>query len=261
MVRAGSVGGHGRDHRGRVTGPRSARRPVVPRGRSGRTRTTAPARPGAGPGHGRAHPRARRHARCRPDRARGAGRDRGGGFHVRAPRWVRPVTAAGQSSVGPEAAVDLVVAVGGGDDGGASAEELGSAPAEATSTMEGRRGGAVGGDARAGVAAGAGAEPEPEPEPVGLALGAFGYVALSVRDRDHSLAWYAMVLGFEEVSRQDSAARRSSVMRFGSGGFSVGLVERVPSDGQPFDRTRTGLDHLAFAVRSRATSSCAGTPD
>lgn len=100
-----------------------------------------------------------------------------------------------------------------------------------------------------------GAEPEPEPEPEvepePLGIHAVGYVALSVSDRDRSLAWYTEVLGFEEAFRQDGGTRRVSVMRFGPGGYSVGLVERLTAGEMRFDPARQGLDHLAFAVRSR----------
>jgi catechol 2,3-dioxygenase-like lactoylglutathione lyase family enzyme len=88
-------------------------------------------------------------------------------------------------------------------------------------------------------------------DPAGPQLEALGYAALTVRDRDRSVGWYSMVLGFVEVSRQDGDARRSSVMRFGSGGFSVGLVERQTTGDLVSDRTMPGLDHLAFAVGSR----------
>lgn len=100
-------------------------------------------------------------------------------------------------------------------------------------------------------------EPEPAPDamstpPVPFGIHAVGYVALSVSNRDRSLAWYRDVLGFEEGFRQDGGNRRVSVMRFGPGGYSIGLVERVATVDLPFDPARQGLDHLAFAVRSRA---------
>ncbi len=80
----------------------------------------------------------------------------------------------------------------------------------------------------------------------------FHHVALSVADRDASADWYAKVLGFEELFREEGEARRACVMRFPGGQYGVGLVEHRPSDDEPFDSRRRGLDHLAFTVGSKA---------
>ncbi|QGG94436.1 VOC family protein [Actinomarinicola tropica] len=85
-------------------------------------------------------------------------------------------------------------------------------------------------------------------------LDAFHHVALTVHDRDLCAEWYARVLGFEEVFREEGDERRACVMRFAGGGFSVGLVEFGPAGGTStdrFDPHRTGLDHLALACASR----------
>lgn len=82
----------------------------------------------------------------------------------------------------------------------------------------------------------------------------FHHVALTVEDRDASAEWYARVLGFEEVFREEGEERRACVMRFAGGGFSVGLVEFGPIGAvrvDRFDPHRTGLDHLAFAAPTR----------
>lgn len=81
-------------------------------------------------------------------------------------------------------------------------------------------------------------------------LAGFHHVALTVRDRDASAEWYASVLGFEELFREDGADRRACVMRFPGGGYGVGLVEHTGS-GAGFDPRHLGLDHLAFTVASR----------
>jgi glyoxylase I family protein len=70
------------------------------------------------------------------------------------------------------------------------------------------------------------------------------HVALCVRERDASASWYAEVLGFEELFREDGDERTACVMRFPGGGYSVGLVEHRPGDETPFDPRRRGLDHL-----------------
>jgi glyoxylase I family protein len=40
-------------------------------------------------------------------------------------------------------------------------------------------------------------------------------------------------------------------MRFQHGGYSVGLVQHVPTNPDPFTPMHVGLDHLAFTVGSR----------
>lgn len=87
---------------------------------------------------------------------------------------------------------------------------------------------------------------EPDPELLG-----FHHVAVTVRDLDASAAWYAELLDFQELFREDGPERRACVMRFAGGGHSVGLVEHVSSDFEPFDPRRGGLDHLAFTVGTR----------
>lgn len=77
------------------------------------------------------------------------------------------------------------------------------------------------------------------------------HVALTVRSRDESAAWYASTLGFEELFREDADDRRACVMRFPGGGYSVGLVEHTPAEDDRFDPHRPGLDHVAFTVPSR----------
>lgn len=78
-------------------------------------------------------------------------------------------------------------------------------------------------------------------------LAAFHHVALSVSSRDASAEWYARVLGFEELFREDGSERRAAVMRFRAGGYSVGLVEHR-GNGPAFDARHVGLDHVALAV-------------
>lgn len=83
-------------------------------------------------------------------------------------------------------------------------------------------------------------------------LAGFHHVALTVTDLNASIEWYAAVLGFEELFREDGEHRKACVMRFPGGGQQVGLVQFLTGDEGGFDPHRIGLDHLAFAVATRA---------
>ena len=82
-------------------------------------------------------------------------------------------------------------------------------------------------------------------------LGSFHHVALTVTDLDASADWYRGVLGLVELFREDGDARRAVVLGFAGGGTAVGLVTHAGGGG-PFDPVRTGLDHVSFAVATRA---------
>jgi glyoxylase I family protein len=101
----------------------------------------------------------------------------------------------------------------------------------------------------------AGVAPHPSPEvrhdAVMRDLAGIHHVALTVANRDASATWYASTLGFEELFREDAADRKACVMRFPTGGYSVGLVEHGSVEDHRFDARRRGLDHLAFTVGSR----------
>jgi glyoxylase I family protein len=76
------------------------------------------------------------------------------------------------------------------------------------------------------------------------------HIALTVADLDASVDWYAQILGFEPVLREESEARRACVMQIPGATYQLGLVQHASSAGDPFDPTRHGLDHLALTVDS-----------
>ena len=86
-----------------------------------------------------------------------------------------------------------------------------------------------------------------------LELHAMHHVALSVRDLDASAAWYERVFALERQFDEEADGRRAIVYRFAGGPLVLGLVEHdAGAAAGPFAPTVTGLDHVAFAVRTRA---------
>lgn len=79
----------------------------------------------------------------------------------------------------------------------------------------------------------------------------FHHVALTVRNRDASAEWYASVLGFEELFREENDERRAAVMQYPGGTFGFGVVEHFAGPDDEFDPRRRGLDHVGFTVGSR----------
>lgn len=84
------------------------------------------------------------------------------------------------------------------------------------------------------------------------ALTGFHHVALTVRDLATSAAWYEGLFDLELVIDESGEARRGKVYRLRGTPAMLGLVEHDANDGTPFRPDRTGLDHAAFAVATRA---------
>ena len=80
------------------------------------------------------------------------------------------------------------------------------------------------------------------------------HLGLTVRDVEVSAAWYAGVLGFRRAGEfaAPDGSRRKVFLRHDALPVRLGLTQHRPGSAGPFDATRTGLDHLAFAVGARA---------
>ncbi len=79
------------------------------------------------------------------------------------------------------------------------------------------------------------------------------HLGLTVRDVDTSAAWYANVLGFSRSGAYAApdGTRRKIFLRHEGLRVRLGLTQHQGAPSDAFDETRTGLDHLAFAVSSR----------
>jgi glyoxylase I family protein len=80
------------------------------------------------------------------------------------------------------------------------------------------------------------------------------HLGFTVRDVDASAAWYAEVLGFHQVGEHTAPdeSRRKVFLRHDGLRVRLGLTQHRHGSNEAFDETRVGLDHLAFAVSTRA---------
>lgn len=90
--------------------------------------------------------------------------------------------------------------------------------------------------------------------PVPPALRGIHHLGLTVTDVPASAAWYQRVLRldiqFEERHHRSDQGGYTVVLGTPDGSFSVGVDHHPTNRGEPFDETRTGLDHLSFSVTS-----------
>jgi glyoxylase I family protein len=78
------------------------------------------------------------------------------------------------------------------------------------------------------------------------------HIAFTVRDADASARWYQDLLGMQVVLQGDDDTVRFRVLAHPGTGWIVGLREYPGHADGAFDEHRTGLDHFAFGVTSRA---------
>ena len=83
-------------------------------------------------------------------------------------------------------------------------------------------------------------------------LPTIAHVTLTVSDLDRSVRWYERLFDVKLFVDGTPGPFRRAVWLVG-GQTLVGLHQFPdPSDSSPFDERRVGLDHLAFACRSRS---------
>lgn len=84
------------------------------------------------------------------------------------------------------------------------------------------------------------------------AVTGFHHLALTVRDLDASATWYERIFELDPVIDEPGDERRAKVYRLRGTAQMLGLVEHRGNDGSVFRFDRTGLDHAAFSVGTRA---------
>ena len=87
-----------------------------------------------------------------------------------------------------------------------------------------------------------------------IGLTGIQHVGLTVRDVEASAEWYQRVLGlqrqFEEPHHHSDEGGYAVVLGTPDMSLNVGLDHHPANDGDGFDPTRTGLDHVCFQVSS-----------
>ena len=77
------------------------------------------------------------------------------------------------------------------------------------------------------------------------------HVALSVTDRDRSRAWYSQVLGFEVIEDNAEHDFVEWILLHPQNRMVLCLQQHAANQGERFDPTRTGGDHVGLKVGSR----------
>ena len=80
---------------------------------------------------------------------------------------------------------------------------------------------------------------------------AIGHVALTVRDLDVSVDWYAQLFDADPVLDEDTGPFRHVVWALGGTLFGLHQFPGTAETNE-FDERRPGLDHVAFGVSNRA---------
>lgn len=79
-----------------------------------------------------------------------------------------------------------------------------------------------------------------------------GHVAVTVTDIDRGREWYSKLFGSQPVLDEDTGSFYHVVWALGGGSLFGIHTHPSNNDQAQFSEFRTGLDHIAFAVSSRA---------
>lgn len=80
------------------------------------------------------------------------------------------------------------------------------------------------------------------------------HVVLTVSDIEGSVEWYRDLFGFDELAREEhqgGSGGRTVLLGKPDWSMGVGLSYHPTNQGETFDPTRTGLDHVGFVVPDR----------
>jgi glyoxylase I family protein len=78
------------------------------------------------------------------------------------------------------------------------------------------------------------------------------HVALTVSDADRSAEWYCALLNMQVALTGDSEDVKFRVLADPGSGWVLGVRQYSARETDRFNEFRTGLDHLAFGVATRA---------
>ena len=88
-------------------------------------------------------------------------------------------------------------------------------------------------------------------------MAGFHHFGATVTDVEASAAWYQRVLGLERIPAEfphygNEETGYTVLLTDLSCGIVIGVHHNTRNNGQPFDETRTGLDHISISVPSRS---------
>ena len=78
------------------------------------------------------------------------------------------------------------------------------------------------------------------------------HISLTVTNLDASVAWYERVFGIHPVMEEPHDGGIARILTDEQWRLSIGLHRHDVNQGEAFSERRTGLDHVAFGVASRA---------
>lgn len=82
-------------------------------------------------------------------------------------------------------------------------------------------------------------------------ISGFHHLSLTVTDLEASAAWYSDLFGLQQIMDESHEGGRALVFMQPAAQMFIGLHEHHTNDKRSFHETRTGLDHVSFAVGSR----------